>query len=347
MTTKLRSVIFWIHLAAGLLAGTVILIMSVTGTLLTFQQEILLLIERSERVVTPPGPAAARLDADQLIQAVRDARPGAQPTTLTLESDPELAATVALGTAGNVFVNPYTGEVLGSGSARARAFYRSVTNWHRYLATSGEQRALGKAITGACNAAFLFLAMSGLYLWFPRQWTRQHLAPIVWFRRGARGRARDFNWHNVIGLWSAPILIVLTLSGMVISYPWASNLIYKITGSPLPAANAARNPAPSTTTSTERGEAPGSSRSGSVPLERFIRDGERHVSTWRTMTLRLPSGPGASASVTVSDTAHWNRFARSTLTLDGATGAVVRWEPVRCQQSWPEDARVAAFRTHG
>ena len=38
---KLRTVLFWTHLTAGLVAGIVILIMSVTGTLLTFQQSVL------------------------------------------------------------------------------------------------------------------------------------------------------------------------------------------------------------------------------------------------------------------------------------------------------------------
>ena len=82
---------------------------------------------------------------------------------------------VAVGAQGNVFVNPYTGEVLGTGSPRARAFYRSVTNWHRWLAAEGEARATARAITGACNAAFLVLAVSGLFLWWPKQWSLRHL----------------------------------------------------------------------------------------------------------------------------------------------------------------------------
>ena len=45
---------------------------------------------------------------------------------------------MALGQRGTVFVNPYTGDVLGWGSARARAFYRSVTSWHRYLSVEAE-----------------------------------------------------------------------------------------------------------------------------------------------------------------------------------------------------------------
>jgi uncharacterized iron-regulated membrane protein len=26
---------------------------------------------------------------------------------------------------------------------------------------------------------------------------------VLWFRRGLPGKARDFNWHNVIGFWSS------------------------------------------------------------------------------------------------------------------------------------------------
>ena len=37
---KLRSVLFWLHLPCGVLAGAVILIMSVTGVLLTYQRQI-------------------------------------------------------------------------------------------------------------------------------------------------------------------------------------------------------------------------------------------------------------------------------------------------------------------
>ena len=37
---RLRSVLFWLHLACGVVAGVVILIMSVTGVLLTYQRQI-------------------------------------------------------------------------------------------------------------------------------------------------------------------------------------------------------------------------------------------------------------------------------------------------------------------
>jgi uncharacterized iron-regulated membrane protein len=359
---KFRSVLFWIHLIAGTIAGIVILVMSVTGTLLTFQQSVLQVVERSQRFVTPP-PGAVRLDADALLERVRAASPDAQPTTLTLTSDPAAVATVALGTQGVLFLNPYTGEILGTGSSRARAFYRSVTNWHRYLAVEGEHRVTARAITGACNTAFLVLAVTGLYLWWPRQWTAKHVSAVTWFRSGLRGKARDFNWHNAIGFWCAPVLIVLTMTGMVISYPWASNLVYTLTGSPRPA-TAGRGGGPAAPNGEgQRGRggrgagpqsegrqagdrresertapvnprrdtgAPAAPPAGTVTaasLQSLVAHAEQRMPTWRTMIIRLPPRPGGPVSFSISDREHWNSFARSTLSLNGVTGAETSWEP--------------------
>jgi uncharacterized iron-regulated membrane protein len=113
-----------------------------------------------------------------------------------------------------------------------------MEDWHRQLALGGSNRALGKAINGAGNIAFFFLAVSGLYLWWPRKWRTKGLKRSLWFVPAANAKARDWNWHNVIGLWSAPVLIVLTLTALPISYRWAGNLIFTLTGTP------ARGPAP-------------------------------------------------------------------------------------------------------
>jgi uncharacterized iron-regulated membrane protein len=317
---KLRTILFWTHLAAGVVAGLVILIMSVTGTLLTFQQSVLRMVERSQRYVEAP-PGGQRLDVDVLLERVRLAMPGADATTVTLDSDPEVTASVALGQRGTVFVNPYTGDVLGTGSPRARAFYRSVTSWHRYLSVEGEHRATARAITGACNAAFLVLAVTGLYLWWPKQWTWKHVSAVVLFRGGLTGTARDFNWHNVIGFWCAPVLVVLTATGMVISYSWASNLVYTLTGSPRPVV-AGRGGGPGGAGGEE-----GAGRGGRVSLESLVARAERQVPAWRTMIIRMPARPGGPVAFSMSGREYWNSFARSTLTLDGRTGAEVRWEP--------------------
>ncbi len=93
---------------------------------------------------------------------------------------------------------------------------------------------MGRSAAGISNLAFLFLAITGLYIWWPKQLTLQHVRAIVWFRRTSTGRARDFNWHNTIGFWCLIPIVIMTVSGAVLSYPWANNLVYRLTGSPLP-----------------------------------------------------------------------------------------------------------------
>jgi uncharacterized iron-regulated membrane protein len=132
-------------------------------------------------------------------------------------------------------LDPHTGEArpLASGW---HAFFQLMNDWHRALGRSGEGRPIGRAITGAANACLLVLALSGLYLWWPRRASR----PSIWFRRGLTGKARDWSWHNVIGFWSLPVLLVVTASGLTISYRWATNLVYAVAREPAPAERAAR-----------------------------------------------------------------------------------------------------------
>ena len=59
-----RSVLFWLHLAAGLLAGLVVGIMCFTGAALAFEQEIVAWAERDARKVTPPARGTALPLAD-------------------------------------------------------------------------------------------------------------------------------------------------------------------------------------------------------------------------------------------------------------------------------------------
>lgn len=325
---RFRTAIFWCHLFMGVSAGLVILIMSVTGALLAFQPQILNAVERHVRTVER-APNTQRVGIQAMLVAALHARPGAQPTGLTLDADDSASAAVTFGRDVPVYVDPYTGHVLGDGSRRWRAFFQALTDWHRWLARAGDGRAIGRAITGACTLAFLALAVSGPYLWWPRTVTWRNVKAVIVFRRGATGRARDFNWHNVIGFWCAPVLIILTASGVVMSYPWATRLLYRVTGS--------APPAPVETPAPARGQtrpSPGDRRQDRASTLAFTGNldllwahAEEQVPTWRSITLRLPNRPDTPVSFAISDRRSWNKFARSQLTLAPLTGDVVKWEP--------------------
>jgi hypothetical protein len=54
------------------------------------------------------------------------------------------------------------------------------------------------------------------------------------FRAGIRGRVREWNWHNVLGIWCALPLLVIVLTGVVMSFDWANVLLLRLTGSTPP-----------------------------------------------------------------------------------------------------------------
>ena len=119
----IRKVIFWIHLLSGVVAGVVILIMSVTGVLLTFQSQMVAFDNRSFSMVEPPSPGAARLDMDTIISRVNATESEAEPTSVTIRPDPRKADVVSFGRLKTVFVDPYTGEVRGEGNTGVRDFF--------------------------------------------------------------------------------------------------------------------------------------------------------------------------------------------------------------------------------
>ena len=112
---RLRSVLFWFHLACGVVAGVIIFVMSVTGVLLTYQRQITAWADtRGYRI----APAPQRLPADALLQRVAESRPDLSPTTLVIRSEPASPASFTIGTGRQLFVDPYTGEMLGEGNGQ-------------------------------------------------------------------------------------------------------------------------------------------------------------------------------------------------------------------------------------
>ena len=69
---KLRTLIFWPHLIAGITAGVVILVMSVTGVLLTYERQ---LIAWSDSQYRSTAQAGNRLPVETLLQTIRTEHP--------------------------------------------------------------------------------------------------------------------------------------------------------------------------------------------------------------------------------------------------------------------------------
>ncbi|HEX6038533.1 PepSY-associated TM helix domain-containing protein [Longimicrobium sp.] len=354
-----RKILFWCHLVTGVAVALVVLIMSVTGVLLTYEKQMLAWADARAVQVPAPAPGARPLAVDELMRRVGQAETGT-PTQISWLAGENRPVRVAYGREKTIYADPYTGAVLGQGATTMRAFFRKVTDWHRWLAQSGDGRDRGKMITGASNLGFLFLVLSGFYLWWPRTWTREAFRSVTLFRRGLRAKARDFNWHNVIGLWSFVPLLIIVASAVVISYPWASNLVYRLAGEEPPAqsgpgggpggpqAQAGRAGAAGERGGREGGREGGGREGGGregggareggegrgggggdvlAGIDPLLATARGRVDGWRTISLTLPKSADAPVVFNIDRGTGGQPQKRASLTLDRATGAEVKWEP--------------------
>ncbi len=298
----IRKILFWAHLIAGCVGGVIILLMSITGVLLTYERQMIAKGERGAYQVKDGGTA---IPVESVLQPLELAA-GA---TVTLRAAATEPLEVNLGKAGLVYLDPYTGQKLGSPDKGTREFFQKLRAWHRWIALEGDWRPVGKAITGACTLAFVGLVLSGMYLWIPRVVNWKTVRAVGWFRSGLSGKARDFNWHNVVGIWSAVPLFFVIVSALPISYPWANDLIYTVTQSEKPAGGAP--PA-------MKGQAQLSGLNAVVAAAKT-------QSGWQSLSFRPGSGD-EPVVVTVDRGDGGQPQLKSTLTVERATGSVLSQE---------------------
>jgi uncharacterized iron-regulated membrane protein len=327
---KLRTLIFWPHLVAGITAGIVILVMSVTGVLLTYERQLIAWSDSQYRSMVP-GADVTRLPVETLIQTVRTQHPALVVNAVTIGATADAPVTVALPQR-TLYFDAYSGHLLGEGSTGVRRFMSQTRAWHRWLAVEGEGRAAARFITGWSNFLFLFVVVSGFYLWFPRKWTWNHVRTVLLFNRTSTTKARDFNWHNVIGVWSAIPLFIVVVSALPISFPWANALVYRAVGEE-PPVQRGREGGPAR--GREGGPADREGRGGpreerTTPslegLNTVWSRAAQQVEGWRTINVRIPESNRAPFVFAIDTGDGGQPQLRSTLTLDRATGDVVTFE---------------------
>ncbi|MYD71825.1 MAG: PepSY domain-containing protein [Acidobacteria bacterium] len=317
---SLRRAIFWIHLAVGVAAAIVILTMAVTGVLLTYEAQLNRWALRDYRA-DPAAQDVAPLELDELIARVAGGQPAGLVTSVALQRDPREPAVVGFDDGATAYVDRFTGELLGDGDTRTRRFLQSVLYWHRWFALEGEYRIVGRTIVAVANVGFLFLVASGVYLWWPGTGGRAAWRHALWFRRGLSGRARDFNWHNVIGFWSAVPLAVIVFSGVTISYQWAADLVHRLAGdtppfqqSPRPWQSDARD-APTTASDLA---------TPLIDLQALATRAGAEAPEWRTMTVDLPRAVHDPVVVAVDRGTGRQPSLSEDLIFDQSTGELVQ-----------------------
>lgn len=223
-----KKIWFKIHLYLGLTAGIILMVIGITGTLLSFQKEIIWLFNKNSYVVEVIGE---RLSEKQIIDNFNSKFPKAKIKALTINSDPSSSVVIniasnAKGKAGrrgiNYYINPYNSEILPN--VEGAKTFKFIEKIHRGL-IAGD---VGKQIVGASTLLLLVLMLSGVVVYFPR--LKKAFFKSFTFKFKHKGRSFLSTMHSALGMWVLPFYLVSTITGLSLSYHWFSDILYNSAG---------------------------------------------------------------------------------------------------------------------
>lgn len=221
MTTFKKAILFC-HRWLGFISGLVVFIVSITGCIFCFQDEIQDAMHAYRKVEVQNKPY---IRPSQLVSVVKKNYLKASPDYIFYYGKNRPAAVLAnMGTEGfkYVFMNPYSGNITYTENAQTN-FFIIVESIHMYLLLPAN---IGRLVVGISVIIFVAIMITGIILWWPKRKTdRKRSFTIKW---NGRWRRVNYDLHNVLGLYATFIAIILALTGLAISFEWVNNGIYKI-----------------------------------------------------------------------------------------------------------------------
>jgi sulfite reductase (NADPH) flavoprotein alpha-component len=304
---------FQLHWFVGITAGTVLMVIGLTGATLAFREQILDALNPGVRNVAVQN--APVLGPQQIMLAARAAKPHERITSITFYDTPGSSARVGIAPAAGqrkgetIYLNPYTGALLPE--LAGEDFFEWVEQLHRFLLLPRDP---GKMVSGTLAFCLMGLALTGLYLRWPRRvWDWR-----TWLTFDVRMKGRSFLWglHSVVGTWVMVVFLMFTASGVYWAFDPIRDMADGWMGTLRPPREAS---APK----------PKGAKRPDVPMADLTPGWEtfrRNAPDWQMALLRPPERANAPLQIlwVARDAPHLR--ARSSMSLDQQTGALLKHE---------------------
>jgi uncharacterized iron-regulated membrane protein len=211
-TVWLRKAIFQLHLWSGIGIGLYVLLISVTGSVLVYRNELYRAATRDPIVVAESGP---RLSDEQLKTAATRANPGYSVLSIGRMRNPDQAVSISLRGRGglkNRLFNPYTGADLGDSVPLGIVLVSRLLKLHDDLLGG----TTGRSINGIGALLIAVLALTGIVVWWPgiKTWRRSLTVP-----RNAGWQRFIWGLHGMLGFWTFGIILLFAVSGAYLGNP--------------------------------------------------------------------------------------------------------------------------------
>ncbi len=222
---KRNKILFNVHLILSIVFSIPLLIMGVTGAILSYQHELEALINAGSKKVEKTGEMQS---VEKILQSFSEQTGVKQPVRLVVPKSDDEAFVVYASRRDAYLVDPYTAQIIGKD--RGTGFVLTVMALHRNLglALSGNKTAgeIGKQIVGASAAAMILLVISGVWLHFPR--LRRKFIEAIKPNFKLKKYALFYNLHTSLGSLSAVIYLLICLTGLNWSYSRYNDAVMKL-----------------------------------------------------------------------------------------------------------------------
>ncbi len=226
----LRRALFQLHLWSGIAIGLYVLMISVTGSVLVYANELYRAATPESIISHGTGPL---LTDQQLTEAAVRVFQGFRVEHIGRALNPDQAVDVWLrrgAEAKKRLFDPRSGRDLGDSVPTSIWLVSKLIDLHDNLLAG----TAGRRVNGVGAILVLVLVSTGMLIWWPgvRTWRRS-----LTVHRGVGWKRWIWDLHSMLGFWTLAFILLFALSGLYLSDPDPlQNLADRL--EPLTAANA-------------------------------------------------------------------------------------------------------------
>lgn len=220
-----RKINDWFHLWVGIASGIPIIIISLTGCLLVFEQEIRHhIMFRSWWHITVPEHTAP-LPPSEIYTRVKAQLPDYQIHRFWYYGDDAPVKITPDNSDSLIYVHPYTGKVLAE--VDHEDIFHFIEEGHIYLWLPEK---IGLKIVSWSTAIFFFLLITGFILWLPKKWNKKTVKDSFTVKVSAKRKRINYDLHNVLGFYSLVVALLIAFTGLIMGFPLVRTGVFNLAG---------------------------------------------------------------------------------------------------------------------
>ena len=222
-----------LHLWLGLTSGLLVFFISISGCMYAFKDEIFNLAHKDYLYINSPAKETIALDS--LMHIAQNTLGNNHEISYVNTYSDETKTWEFKAYKYNpeaisyfkwceydfiVYINPYTGEILKVLNHKYEFFHLvKMFHWSFWLNTK-----YGQPIVGWSVLVFAVCLITGMVLWWP--FNRKSKKRSFLIKKTKKWPTLNYDLHNVLGFYSIPVTLILSLTGMVWAFKWFMALVY-------------------------------------------------------------------------------------------------------------------------